>query len=942
MASKSDGTGKTKEKSKINTQSPVPPIQTFFEQELAFTLFCAQIFCLTFHAWFLGYFGFSVAWSFIVAYVVAMYWHRIVDLFVKEQVDLLWCRKLNQIENPRNESVEWANHIVDRWLRFSEPEIATLTRSILNPILRSCKPVFLDSLEMTSFSLGSGMPRISSISVDDLSVNVNEKIIFDKIRDTLTEKEIFELVIELDFEHNSPDFLIQVIGNLKTIAPEQILRTYGLNLTVNVEKLKFSGRCQIGVTFDRKLPFPHAKHAWVMFLDEEPCISMSIMTMHTNVMALPKLNDWINTIVKTSLSDYVYYPHRFFIPLYQEPGVVKKDDYTRSDSISGATESSAVEVRTVGASRAEGLLFVTLMYGNVDDPTSASCKSDDPIWCTVKLDASGSQTPARPANKPWAEDVAFLVYNLESDKLLVNVKSKSMLGKLTLAEYSVNIGKIGLEDGREKAIKPFKHKSQKLGSKDIPDLRFKLTYHKLGSFAIADKIRRISRITESIITDHPGFKAHMNGSGLDQVDGGDESGEDSDVENGDTAKSEISENGEKAADRRLYRRTSSIIEEPISCVSGVVTLLVHSGHNLPAMDLNGLSDPYVNIWFNNNKIKQSPPIKRTLNPIWNFHCDFMVEDFTVSQLLIEVFDWDGMTTKDDYIGNCELNIGELREKKRFDLRDDSGAIGSVGFIIVSLMFQPFPQLKEILEADNQPERRTFSRSRSTAVLPHSASVISRPKAQSLDYSLEKQLGIIEEDDHEDVELVILRASGLRAADPGGTSDPFCVITVDGNQHKIKTDVVYKTLDPVWNERLIIPYPYKIIEIKVMDKDTLRDDFLGRVIFLTKDKDGVNLVHKVMAMCADDPNYEHEMELRDKDSQGQLFIRINQDPFKRRKHVVEDDSYQSRRTRTRKESDEEVAARDSISAPVTSLPAPHKKQSGAKKQVGKLLKQVSSY
>ena len=150
-------------------------------------------------------------------------------------------------------------------------------------------------------------------------------------------------------------------------------------------------------------------------------------------------------------------------------------------------------------------------------------------------------------------------------QLLVNVKSKSMLGKLTLAEYSVNIGKIGLEDGREKAIKPFKHKSQKLGSKDIPDLRFKLTYHKLGSFAIADKIRRISRITESIITDHPGFKAHMNGSGLDQVDGGDESGEDSDVENGDTAKSEISENGEKAADRRLYRRTSSIIEEPISC-----------------------------------------------------------------------------------------------------------------------------------------------------------------------------------------------------------------------------------------------------------------------------------------------------------------------------------------------------------------------------------------
>ena len=36
----------------------------------------------------------------------------------------------------------------------------------------------------------------------------------------------------------------------------------------------------------------------------------------------------------------------------------------------------------------------------------------------------------------------------------------------------------------------------------------------------------------------------------------------------------------------------------------------------------------------------------------------------------------------------------------------------------------------------------------------------------------------------------------------------------------------------------------------MDKDTLRDDFLGRAIFLTKDRDGANLVHKVMALCED--------------------------------------------------------------------------------------------
>ena len=129
-------------------------------------------------------------------------------------------------------------------MRFSEPEIASMLRGVLNPILRSCKPVFLgtlpsgqfktapfglffthffclDSLQMSSFSLGSGMPRISSISISDLAVNPSETLVLEKVRQTLMQKEVFELIVELDFEHNSPDFLIQVVGNLKTIAPDQ-------------------------------------------------------------------------------------------------------------------------------------------------------------------------------------------------------------------------------------------------------------------------------------------------------------------------------------------------------------------------------------------------------------------------------------------------------------------------------------------------------------------------------------------------------------------------------------------------------------------------------------------------------------------------------------------------------------------------------------------------
>ena len=131
-----------------------------------------------------------------------------------------------------------------------------------------------------------------------------------------------------------------------------------------------------------------------------------------------------------------------------------------------------------------------------------------------------------------------------------------MLGKLTLAEYSVNIGKIGLEDGKQNLIKPFKHKSQKLGSKDIPDLKFKLTYHKLGSFSIVDKIRKISAMTEKIIIEDP-ISALLTSS--DEIDGRKAQEDENGIE-GDNA-----EKTERTIPRLTSVKSVSIAEPIMDC-----------------------------------------------------------------------------------------------------------------------------------------------------------------------------------------------------------------------------------------------------------------------------------------------------------------------------------------------------------------------------------------
>jgi Ca2+-dependent lipid-binding protein len=85
-----------------------------------------------------------------------------------------------------------------------------------------------------------------------------------------------------------------------------------------------------------------------------------------------------------------------------------------------------------------------------------------------------------------------------------------------------------------------------------------------------------------------------------------------------------------------------------------------------------------------------------------------------------------------------------------------------------------------------------------------------------------------------IRITNVRAVGLRAADSGGTSDPYVVITA--GKDTARTPVIQKTLDPVWTD-----FETKLglkqdvtkldkIELQVFDEDkfSLRDDDLGTV------------------------------------------------------------------------------------------------------------------
>ncbi|XP_051972371.1 multiple C2 and transmembrane domain-containing protein 1-like isoform X2 [Xyrauchen texanus] len=238
---------------------------------------------------------------------------------------------------------------------------------------------------------------------------------------------------------------------------------------------------------------------------------------------------------------------------------------------------------------------------------------------------------------------------------------------------------------------------------------------------------------------------------------------------------------------------------------GIVSIHLIEGRDLIPMDQNGLSDPYVKFKLGHQKYR-SKTIPKTLNPQWREKFDLQLFDEEGGVLEISVWDRD-MGRRDDFIGQCQLDLSQLSREKthrvELELDEDKGTIVLL-VTLTATVAVPISDLSvNILE--NAHERQQIL------------------KRYSLLRSLfnMKDVGI--------VQVKILRAEGLMAADVTGKSDPFCVAELCND--RLQTHTVYKTLNPEWNKVFTFNVKdiHSVLEVTVYDEDRDRSaDFLGKV------------------------------------------------------------------------------------------------------------------
>ncbi|XP_066558075.1 multiple C2 and transmembrane domain-containing protein 2 isoform X2 [Amia ocellicauda] len=101
-------------------------------------------------------------------------------------------------------------------------------------------------------------------------------------------------------------------------------------------------------------------------------------------------------------------------------------------------------------------------------------------------------------------------------------------------------------------------------------------------------------------------------------------------------------------------------------------------------------------------------------------------------------------------------------------------------------------------------------------------------------------------------ITLKEGRNLVIRDRSGTSDPYVKFKLNGKTF-YKSKVVYKNLNPVWNESFALPVRdlEQKLYIKVYDRDLTMDDFMGSTNVLMSDLDLERTVEKVLAL--NDPN-----------------------------------------------------------------------------------------
>ncbi|KAL2623548.1 hypothetical protein R1flu_003753 [Riccia fluitans] len=289
--------------------------------------------------------------------------------------------------------------------------------------------------------------------------------------------------------------------------------------------------------------------------------------------------------------------------------------------------------------------------------------------------------------------------------------------------------------------------------------------------------------------------------------------------------------------------------------SGILDVKLVQAKQLLNKDLVSKADAFALLYIRPipARMKRSKTINGDLCPVWNEIYEFEVEDQDSQNLIVKIFDED-RSQVEELIGCAQVSLKELQpgvlEEKWISLvrdleRPNEGKYR--GEVNLELLYRPydrkFPAMwnpevpAEVAESFVDPANTVSNPDIPTENLeglPDEENLnfieslrLNRGPPLNPNFSFKGQMwevvrGVLS--------VTVLRAENLVASDKNGFSDPFVVLKMRKSKTKKQTKVVYKSVNPEWNQTidfLVEDAIHDMLHIKVWDHDTFRNDFLGK-------------------------------------------------------------------------------------------------------------------
>ncbi|KAI6045089.1 tricalbin [Pisolithus marmoratus] len=349
-------------------------------------------------------FNFGWGWLFILLAVCCTYYTTSMARVRRCARDDIQRELVKTRLASEHESADWLNNFLDRFWLIYEPVLSKTVVATVDQILSISTPAFLDSLRLSTFTLGTKAPRIVKVRTFP---NTEDDVVMMDWNVSFMPNDVSDMTPREAMKKVNPKIVLAVrVGGRLASAAMPIL----------IEDVTFAGLMRIKLKLVSN--FPHIQIVDLTFLDK-PTFDFVLKPVGGDAFGfdiahIPGLSEFIREMVHATLGPMMYDPNFFTLNLEQ--------------LLSGVPLDAAIGVVQITVEAARGLKGSKIGGGSPDPYVSVTINNRQELARTKYRNNTYNPT--------WAE-TKFILVNTLQDPLVLNVmdynehRKDSQLGSAT-------------------------------------------------------------------------------------------------------------------------------------------------------------------------------------------------------------------------------------------------------------------------------------------------------------------------------------------------------------------------------------------------------------------------------------------------------------------------------------------------------------------------------